>query len=80
MKTNKQYKSIHLNNQTMYEYIDVTLYRGDLTILHNLCCDVLNQHPEMVGIQRIQEKLDMVLNEKKFRVEIYELDGTPVNF
>jgi len=45
-----------------YEYETATLYKNDFRVLHNLCCDVLEEHPQMVGIKRIQEKLKLVIN------------------
>ena len=55
---NNQYTPIDPKDEHIYE--EVCLYRNDFRILHNLCVDVLNDHPEMVSIERIKDKLKMV--------------------
>lgn len=60
MKT-KKHNYIHLDNNTMNFPKDWVMSQGDLTILHNLCVDVLNEHPQMIGIERIKEQLELVL-------------------
>ena len=51
------------NDATMSDYIDITLYRRDIITLHNLCVDVLKEYPDPFHIQRIKDKLEMILNE-----------------
>ena len=70
---------IKLDPQTKYNYVDLTLYIQDVTILYNACVDILNEHPEMIGYQITASKLKMVLdeqdpNKKKGSVRIYDIE------
>ena len=71
---------ITLDPKTKYNYVDLTLYIQDVTILYNACVDILNEHPEMIGYQMTASKLKMVLdeqdpNKKKGSVRIYDIDN-----
>ena len=73
-------KHITLDPKTKYNYVDLTLYIQDVTILYNACVDILNEHPEMIGYQMTASKLKMVLdeqdpNKKKGSVRIYDVDN-----
>jgi hypothetical protein len=70
---------ITLDPKTKYNYVDLTLYIQDVTILYNACVDILNEHPEMIGYQMTASKLKMVLdeqdpNKKKGSVRIYDIE------
>jgi precorrin-6B methylase 1 len=39
----------------------MTLYLQDVKILHNACVDILNECPEMIGYERVMNKLRMVI-------------------
>ena len=71
---------ITLDPKTKYNYVDLTLYIQDVTILYNACVDILNEHPEMISYQQTASKLKMVLdeqdpNKKKGSVRIYDVDN-----
>jgi hypothetical protein len=61
MKTQK-HDYILLDIETMNFPKDLVISQWDLTILHNLCVDVLNQHPEMIGIEIIKDQLASVID------------------
>jgi hypothetical protein len=61
MKTQK-HTHIKLDIETMNFPKDLVISQWDLTILHNLCVDVLIECPEMVGIESIKEKLERIIN------------------
>lgn len=70
---------ITLDPKTKYNYVDLTLYIQDVTILYNACVDILNEHPDMIGYQMTASKLKMVLdeqdpNKKKGSVRIYDIE------
>ena len=46
-----------LNPKTDYTLVDMTLYLQDVKVLYNACVDISNQYPEMIGYQKIMEKL-----------------------
>ena len=52
-----------LDPQTDYTYVDMTLYLQDVKVLYNACVDISNQYPEMIGYQKIMEKLVLVIDE-----------------
>ena len=54
---------ITLDPKTKYNYVDLTLYIQDVTILYNACVDILKEHPEMIGYQQTASKLKMVLDD-----------------
>ena len=71
---------IKLDPQTKYNYVDLTLYIQDVTILYNACVDILNEHPEMIGYQLTASKLKMILdeqnpNKKKGSVKIWDIEN-----
>ena len=71
---------IKLDPQTKYNYVDLTLYIQDVTILYNACVDILNEHPEMIGYQMTASKLKMILdeqnpNKKKGSVKIWDIEN-----
>ena len=57
----KNMKPILLDPNTNYDYVDMTLYLQDVKILHNACVDILNECPEMIGYERVMNKLRMVI-------------------
>jgi hypothetical protein len=63
-QTMKTQKHIHikLDIETMNFPKDLVISQWDLTILHNLCVDVLNDYPEMMSIESIKEKLERIIN------------------
>jgi len=70
---------ITLDPKTKYNYVDLTLYIQDVTILYNACVDILNEHPEMIGYQMTASKLKMVLdaqdpNKKRSTIRIYDIE------
>jgi len=72
-------ENIKLDPQTKYNYVDLTLYIQDVTILYNACVDILNRHPEMIGYQMTASKLKMVLdehnpNKKKSSIKIWDIE------
>ena len=52
-----------LDPKTDYTYVDMTLYLQDVKVLYNACVDISNQYPEMIGYQKIMEKLVLVIDE-----------------
>ncbi len=72
---------IKLDPKTKYNYVDLTLYIQDVTILYNACVDILNEHPEMIGYQLTASKLKMILdgqnpNKKKGSVlKIWDIEN-----
>ena len=71
---------IKLDPKTKYNYVDLTLYIQDVTILYNACVDILNEHPEMIGYQMTASKLKMILdeqnpNKKKGSVKIWDIEN-----
>ena len=52
-----------LNPKTDYTYVDMTLYLQDVKVLYNACVDISNQYPEMIGYQKIMEKLLPVIDD-----------------
>ncbi len=52
-----------LNPKTNYTYVDMTLYLQDVKVLYNACVDISNQYPEMIGYQKIMEKLLPVIDD-----------------
>ena len=70
---------ITLDPKTKYNYVDLTLYIQDVTILYNACVDILNEHPEMIGYQMTASNLKMVLdaqdpNKKRSTIRIYDIE------
>jgi hypothetical protein len=59
--TTKKHEHILLQDNTMNFPKDFCMSQGDLIILHNLCVDVLDQHPELIGIERIMNNLAKVI-------------------
>jgi|LakMenEpi03Aug12_release.lakeMendotaPanAssembly.Ray.scaffolds.fasta_scaffold861638_2 hypothetical protein len=41
--------------------INLKLEVSDLKILHNACVDILREYPEMIGYQRVQNKLNEII-------------------
>jgi len=54
---------IKLNPKNNYDYVDMTLYLQDVKILYNACIDIINEHPEMIGYEKVAKKLEMVIKE-----------------
>lgn len=52
---------IQLNRETDYEWCQMVLNLQDVKILYNACVDILNRNPEMIGYQRVAQKLKMVI-------------------
>lgn len=52
---------ILLNRETDYEWCEMVLNLQDVKILYNACVDILNRHPEMIGYERVAQKLKMVI-------------------
>jgi hypothetical protein len=64
-----KHKSLDFNSSIDTTYVDLTLTLGDLKVLHNACVDIVNRHPEMIGYQRIGQKLSMVIDDYVFHAE-----------
>jgi len=70
---------ITLDPKTKYNYVDLTLYIQDVTILYNACLDILKEYPDVISYQQTASKLKMVLdeqdpNKKKGSVRIYDIE------
>jgi hypothetical protein len=51
-----------LDPKTDYTSVDLTLTLQDVKVLYNACVDISNQYPEMIGYQKIMEKLIPVID------------------
>ena len=56
---------ILLNKETDYKSVGMELYLQDIKILYNACIDIINQHPEMIGYERVAKKLEMVIKDSE---------------
>jgi hypothetical protein len=54
---------IKLNTKNNNDYVDMTLYLQDVKILYNACIDIIHEHPEMIGYEKVAKKLEMVIKE-----------------
>ena len=61
-----KYKPLDFNSSIDTTYVDMQLYLGDVKILYNTCVDIVNEHPEMIGYQRLIVKLGMVIDDHVF--------------
>ena len=58
-----------LNPETDDTAVDLFLTLQDVKVLHNACVDITNQYPEMVGYERIREKLEFYIKDTEFEIE-----------
>jgi hypothetical protein len=61
-----KHKPLDFNSSIDTTYVDMELTLGDVKILYNTCVDIVNEHPEMIGYQRLIVKLGMVIDDHVF--------------
>lgn len=64
-----KHKPLDFNSSIDTTYVDMGLTLGDVKILYNTCVDIVNEHPEMIGYQRLVVKLGMVIDDHTFSAE-----------
>ena len=45
-----------------HRYVELALYLNDVRLLHNLCLDIVKEHPKLIDIARVGKKLRMVVD------------------
>jgi hypothetical protein len=58
-----------LDPDTDHLPVELHLILQDIKVLHNACVDITNQYPEMVGYERIREKLEFYIKDTLFEHE-----------
>lgn len=58
-----------LNTETDNTPVELFLTLQDVKVLHNACIDILNNYPQMVGYDRIREKLEFYIKDVEFDLE-----------
>jgi len=64
-----KHKPLDFNSSIDTTYVDLTLNLGELKILYNSCVDIINRHPEMIGYERLAQKLGMVIDDHVFHAQ-----------
>jgi hypothetical protein len=64
-----KHKPLDFNSSIDTTYVDMELTLGDVKILYNTCVDIVNEHPEMIGYQRLIVKLGMVIDDHVYSAE-----------
>jgi hypothetical protein len=60
-----------LNQETNYDYVDMTLYLQEVKMLYNACVDIINRQPMMLGYKETAKKLLMVIEEQENKTNRY---------
>ena len=64
-----KHKPLDFNSSIDTTYVDMELTLGDVKILYNTCVDIVNEHPEMIGYQRLIVKLVLVIDDHVYSAE-----------
>lgn len=54
-----------LDTTTDYQSVKLSLYLQDVKILYNLCVDLLKECPDMIGYEKVMEKLKIVIEDQE---------------
>lgn len=66
-------KTILINSNDSQEQVKLTLTMQDIKMLHNLCCDTVNEYPEMIGYEKLAKKLNIIIDSEKIMSALDEL-------
>ena len=60
---------LHLTKGDDQKNLNVTLTMGEIKILHNACIDILHEHKEMIGYDKVRQSLEDIIlyNENRLR-------------